>query len=236
MKKEKLFSISLVIIIVLLIIVIGILILKDNKKDLKHKTNINLKSEIASVVKDDTINLRDYLSLENVTFDKLEFSVSDESLAKINGDKVVVSGNKGSFNIIVKYQDIVKEIRVNIEAENVNQNDNLFTKVTYNELNSLLKTKDKFVFVIASHKCSACLYYHGILNQVISDTKATIYYIDLLELTDDEYYSLGDKFPFEYTPTTIFIENGKEISSERLVGAASSKDVIDALKKNEIIK
>lgn len=234
-KNNKLFSISLMVIIILLIVVIGILIYKDNNQESKPKASINLKSEVVSVEVNNTINMSDYLSLENVTIDELEISVSDASLAKVEGSKVVANSSKGNFNIIVKYQDIEKKLFVSVD-EKMENSENLFTKITFDELNKMLKENNKFVFVIASHRCSACLYYHGILNEVIADTSAEIYYVDILELTEEEYDDLCDMFPFEWTPTTVFIKNGQEDKYERIVGAASTNDLILSLKKNGIIE
>lgn len=107
-----------------------------------------------------------------------------------------------------------------------------YTEVTYNELMNKINDKQSFVVVIGSDTCSACASYKTTMEEVMKDTKVEIFYLDINELSEEDYAKLKSKFVINSTPTTIFLVDGKELTTyDRLVGSASYDTVINSLKK-----
>ena len=113
-----------------------------------------------------------------------------------------------------------------------------YDEITYDDLNSMLEDKESFVLFIGSATCTHCASYKVTLNKVIDEYKLdNIYYIDIDNLESKDTSSLQAKFPFSGTPTTIFIEKGKEESTfNRIEGEASYSEIVKALKENNYIK
>ena len=76
------------------------------------------------------------------------------------------------------------------------------------------------------------------ITRVVEDYNIKVYYIDISELNDEEHAYLNSHFPFNGTPTTIVVENGKEYKRQicRIEGAKNYDYVVERLKKAEIIK
>ena len=108
-----------------------------------------------------------------------------------------------------------------------------YTELNFNELQAKLDNKDSFVLVIGSSTCSACAKYEETMKSVIKDNNVEIFYLDLQQLTDEEYSKIYSKYVIISTPTTIFIKDGLETSTyDRIIGAASYSDIVSNLKKH----
>ena len=111
-----------------------------------------------------------------------------------------------------------------------------YTELNFNELQAKLDNKDSFVLVIGSSTCSACAKYEETMKSVIKDNNVEIFYLDLQQLTDEEYSKIYSKYVIISTPTTIFIKDGLETSTyDRIIGAASYSDIVSNLKKHGVI-
>lgn len=111
-----------------------------------------------------------------------------------------------------------------------------YSELTFNELQAKLENKDSFVFVIGSSTCSACAKYQETMKDIISDKQVEIFYLDLKQLSEEEYAKVYSKYVIVSTPTTIFVKNGLETSTyDRIVGAAGYSDVVKNLEKHGFI-
>lgn len=112
-----------------------------------------------------------------------------------------------------------------------------YTNISYSELEEKINNNETFAFVIGSRTCSACQMYKGTMEKIIKDYGIQIYFIELDGISEEDYSKLKSKFYFEYTPTTVFIENGSERTSyDRFSGAVSYSEVVERLKSYNIIK
>lgn len=109
-----------------------------------------------------------------------------------------------------------------------------YDEITYDELNKMINNKEDFVLMIGAESCSACNSYKIALNKIIEKYKIDIKYIDNDKLSEDEYANLQSNFYFTSTPTTVFVENGKE--KERMVGNKKYSETVKKLKQNKYIK
>lgn len=113
---------------------------------------------------------------------------------------------------------------------------NKYTELSFNDLQLKLGNKDSFVLVIGSSTCSACAKYEETMESVIKNEKVEIFYLDLNDLSDEEYSKIYSKYVIQSTPTTIFIKEGLEGSTyDRIIGAAGYSDIVDNLKKHGVI-
>ena len=112
-----------------------------------------------------------------------------------------------------------------------------YQNINYEELTKKISNNETFVFVIGSRDCSACTTYKGTMEEIIKDYNVPIYFVEIADLSEEDGNKLRSQFYYQYTPTTIFIENGKEKTTyDRIVGAADYEIVKNALIKYNIIK
>lgn len=113
-----------------------------------------------------------------------------------------------------------------------------YKEVSYKEFDQMIKSKDSFVLVIGSSECSHCVDYKLTMKDVVKKYKVTIHYIDISKLNSKELAKLRNKFSFTGTPTTIFVEDGKEKDAQfnRINGAKDYETIVNRLKKNGYIK
>lgn len=112
-----------------------------------------------------------------------------------------------------------------------------YDEITYKEFNELINKKEDFVLFIGSKDCSHCAAYKVTLNKIIEKYGVEVKYIDISKLKEKEINNFQSKFPFSGTPTTIFITEGKEISTfNRIEGAKEYSKVKKIFEKNNYIK
>lgn len=109
--------------------------------------------------------------------------------------------------------------------------------IDYNELTKKLENQETFAFVIGSRDCSACTNYKETMEKVIKEYNIPIYFIEIADLSEEDGNKLRSKFYYQYTPTTIFIENGSEKTTyDRIVGSGDYETIKSSLIKYNIIK
>lgn len=109
-----------------------------------------------------------------------------------------------------------------------------YDEVTFQELNDMIENKEDFILMIGAESCSACKSYKIALDKIIEKYKLDVKYIDNDKLSDDEYADLQSNFYFTATPTTVFVENGKE--TDRMVGNKKYSQTVEILKEKKYIK
>ena len=112
-----------------------------------------------------------------------------------------------------------------------------YREVNYETLMNMFEQKQSFVLFIGSTNCSHCDLYKETLNEVIKKYQINITYIDISKLSLEENNKLKLFVNYNGTPTTAFIENGKEASMyDRIDGNKSMEKVVEKLKKKGYIK
>lgn len=118
----------------------------------------------------------------------------------------------------------------------VNNKLNGYTKISYTEFNEKKENGDTFPLVIGSSTCSACATYEVIMKQFIEGNQVEIFYIDLSDVSEDEYNNLKTEISFTGTPTTVFYQDGKLTSYyNRIDGAEDIDNIQKYLEKNNYI-
>lgn len=111
-----------------------------------------------------------------------------------------------------------------------------YTSITYTKFNEKKENGDSFPLVIGSSTCSACATYKVVMEQFIENNQVEIFYIDLSNVSEEEYNKLKTEISFTGTPTTVFYQEGKLTSFyNRLDGAESIEDVKKYMGENNYI-
>ena len=112
---------------------------------------------------------------------------------------------------------------------------NTYKEIEFKDLEKLVNSNDKFILFIGQDSCSHCTIYKESLNVAISKYHVLVNYIDISKITDEEIAYIKARFAFSGTPTTVFVKEGTEEVSERVVkkevGSLSSNEIIDLFKK-----
>ena len=112
-----------------------------------------------------------------------------------------------------------------------------YDEISYTELDTMIKDKEDFVIMFGAESCSACKAFKPTLEKVIKNYKLDIKYLDVDKLSDDDYSKLIGKFYFTGTPTTVFVQDGKEADTHsRIEGAQKYSKVVKKLKEQGYIK
>lgn len=111
-------------------------------------------------------------------------------------------------------------------------------KLTYDTVTQKIENKDTFILVVSQSTCSHCATYKPKLKKITQKYGIDVYYIDY----DEESESTQTEFLKEFnlsgsTPTTLFIENGKEKSLlNRIEGDLSESTIITQFQKMNFLE
>lgn len=112
-----------------------------------------------------------------------------------------------------------------------------YQEITMETLLKKVEQKESFILFIGATSCTHCTSYKSTINEVVKDYDITIYYIDVDTLNSTQNSTLKSLTPYQGTPTTVFIKNGKEESTyQRIIGERDYDYVVNKLKRNGYIK
>lgn len=101
----------------------------------------------------------------------------------------------------------------------------------------MIEEKQDFILMIGSETCSACNSYKITLNKIIENYGIDIKYIDISKLDEEQTDYLLEHFPFDATPTTVFVNKGKEKNQDnRMIGNQKYSETEKILKEKGYIK
>ena len=112
-----------------------------------------------------------------------------------------------------------------------------YVEISYQDYLHKIDNGESFPLVIGSSTCSACNMFKPVMESFISKYQIEVFYIDISKLTEDDYNLLKSDVNFSSTPTTIFIQDGKQTSVYyRIVGSETLSGVVNAYTKMGYIK
>ena len=121
-------------------------------------------------------------------------------------------------------------IKNNSKKEKVND----YSEITFLNIDGLkekIDDKDSFILIISKDNCSHCISYLPVANKVAKEYGIKFYDISTTNLNDEEKTYLRNIANISGTPTTIFIINGEEKSTNnRLVGEVKEYRLVEKLK------
>lgn len=107
-----------------------------------------------------------------------------------------------------------------------------YTNISYIKYLEKLNNKETFPLVIGSESCSACALYEGTMKTFMKKNHVEVYFIDLEQLTEEEYNNLKLQTSFDGTPTTIFIKDGELTSFYNRINGTTNLSTVETYFKN----
>ena len=114
-----------------------------------------------------------------------------------------------------------------------------YEEITYSDLKDRVANEETIVLFIGREGCSACSVFKGVLNDKYAKEyakEATIYYIDLDKLSNDEKIEFGATYNFSVTPTITILVDGKFSNSNSVTGSDCYDEMIKKMKDKGILK
>lgn len=143
---------------------------------------------------------------EKVVKEKKSFSLSSKQKDLILVLLVVV------LLVVALFVTMNREVKPDIELPIALEGTVGFTEITYTEYEEKMNTEDPFVVVIVRDGCGYCEAYEPVVEEVANEYKLPIYYINMSNLSSEEYTALGTSNSFFRknqgkwgTPTTLFM-------------------------------
>lgn len=209
----------------------------DSKNTKVVTKNVNKKNEVKKDIK------KEVNKIEVPKFEKKESIVEEK----------VVSKNK--FELTSKQKDIVlvalvvillvvvglvtsnKEEKLDIELPVSLVGEAGFNEITYSEYLEKVDSNEPFLVVIVKDGCTYCEMYEPILDEVAGEYNLPISYINLTNITDDEYSDLATSNSYLKkndwgTPTTLFMLGNAVVDS---IGGYVDKDTFVSFAKENFV-
>ena len=111
-----------------------------------------------------------------------------------------------------------------------------YKEINYDKLKEMVSNQETFTLFIGRETCSSCDMFKSILkDRYTKEYDATIYYIDTDKLTDDEMIEFNSTYTYDGTPAITIIVEGKFSTYNTKTGYNSYDDMIEMMKKYNII-
>ena len=166
------------------------------------------------------------------------------------------TSSKSKFSLTAKQKDIIlialvvvllivaaivtgnKDSKVDIELPVALEGDAGFYEITYSNYLEKIDSNEPFLVVIVKDGCGYCEMYEPILKEVADEYNLPINYINLTNLSEEEYNNLAQSNAYLKknqwgTPTTLFMLGDSVIDS---IGGYVDKDkFVDFVKENFVV-
>lgn len=215
---------------------------KVNNKNVQTKKQSNAKQNVKKIEK--KVETKKTVKKEEVKVEEITPNVQEK-----------VVKEKKSFSLTSKQKDLIlillvvvllivalfvtmkKEPELDIELPIALQGEAGFTEITYSEYEEKMNTEAPFLVVVVRDGCGYCEMYEPILEEVAGEYKIPIYYINMSNLSSEEYTALGTSNSYFKknqgkwgTPTTLFMYGKSVIDS--ISGYVEKDGFVDFVKEN----
>lgn len=219
---------------------------KTNKKNNVKKGETTKKVNNAKAVQNTSKK-----EIKKVT-KKEEIKIEQVPAAEVKVEKV--QKEKKTFKLTSNQRDIILVLlvavvlvialvltgakKLDIELPIALEGEPGFTEITYSEYEEKLNTEAPFVVVIINDGCGYCEMYEPVVEEVANEYGLPISYINLANLTTDEYNALAKSNSYLRknqwgTPTTLFMYGEHVVDS---FGGYVEKDaLVEFVKENFVI-
>ena len=225
-----------------------------SNKDVKKNTKVVAKSENKKV-EAKKVNNKKVEAKKDVKKEVSKIEVP--KFEKKEKEKVhEKTSSKSKFSLTAKQKDIIlialvvvllivaaivtgnKDSKVDIELPVALEGDAGFNEITYSNYLEKIDSNEPFLVVIVKDSCGYCEMYEPILKEVADEYNLPINYINLTNLSEEEYNDLAQSNAYLKknqwgTPTTLFMLGDSVIDS---IGGYVDKDkFVDFVKENFVV-
>ena len=215
---------------------------KVNNKNVQTKKQNNVKQNVKKIEK--KVETKKTVEKEEVKVEEITPNVQEKIVKE-----------KKSFSLTSRQKDLIlillvvvllivalfvtmkKEPELDIELPIALQGEAGFTEITYSEYEEKMNTEAPFLVVVVRDGCGYCEMYEPILEEVAGEYKIPIYYINMSNLSSEEYTALGTSNSYFKknqgkwgTPTTLFMYGKSVIDS--ISGYVEKDGFVDFVKEN----
>lgn len=182
---------------------------------------------------------------------KEEIKVTEVKETKKAEEKV--KKEKKSFSLTSKQKDIIlvllvlvllvvgfiltspKKEKLDIELPVALSGETGFTEITYDQYKEKVNNNELFLVVIVRDGCGYCEMYEPVVEEVATEYKLPLYFINLTNLTDEEREELSSTNKYLKknkwgTPTTLFMYGENIVDS--ISGYVEKDTFVDFVKEN----
>ena len=223
---------------------------KDVKKDTKVVAKSENKKVEAKKVNNKKVEAKKDVKKEVSKIEVPKFEKKEKE--KIHEK----TSSKSKFSLTAKQKDIIlialvvvllivaaivtgnKDSKVDIELPVALEGDAGFNEITYSNYLEKIDSNEPFLVVIVKDGCGYCEMYEPILKEVADEYNLPINYINLTNLSEEEYNDLAQSNAYWKknqwgTPTTLFMLGDSVIDS---IGGYVDKDkFVDFVKENFVV-
>ena len=223
---------------------------KDVKKDTKVVAKSENKKVEAKKVNNKKVEAKKDVKKEVSKIEVPKFEKKEKE--KIHEK----TSSKSKFSLTAKQKDIIlialvvvllivaaivtgnKDSKVDIELPVALEGDAGFNEITYSNYLEKIDSNEPFLVVIVKDGCGYCEMYEPILKEVADEYNLPINYINLTNLSEEEYNDLAQSNAYLKknqwgTPTTLFMLGVSVIDS---IGGYVDKDkFVDFVKENFVV-
>lgn len=225
-----------------------------SNKDVKKNTKVVAKSENKKV-EAKKVNNKKVEAKKDVKKEVSKIEVP--KFEKKEKEKIhEKTSSKSKFSLTAKQKDIIlialvvvllivaaivtgnKDSKVDIELPVALEGDAGFNEITYSNYLEKIDSNEPFLVVIVKDGCGYCEMYEPILKEVADEYNLPINYINLTNLSEEEYNDLAQSNAYLKknqwgTPTTLFMLGDSVIDS---IGGYVDKDkFVDFVKENFVV-
>ncbi len=221
---------------------------KDVKKDTKVVAKSENKKVEAKKVNNKKVEAKKDVKKEVSKIEVPKFEKKEKVHEK--------TSSKSKFSLTAKQKDIIlialvvvllivaaivtgnKDSKVDIELPVALEGDAGFNEITYSNYLEKIDSNEPFLVVIVKDGCGYCEMYEPILKEVADEYNLPINYINLTNLSEEEYNDLAQSNAYLKknqwgTPTTLFMLGDSVIDS---IGGYVDKDkFVDFVKENFVV-
>lgn len=223
---------------------------KDVKKDTKVVAKSENKKVEAKKVNNKKVEAKKDVRKEVSKIEVPKFEKKEKEKAHEK------TSSKSKFSLTAKQKDIIlialvvvllivaaivtgnKDSKVDIELPVALEGDAGFNEITYSNYLEKIDSNEPFLVVIVKDGCGYCEMYEPILKEVADEYNLPINYINLTNLSEEEYNDLAQSNAYLKknqwgTPTTLFMLGDSVIDS---IGGYVDKDkFVDFVKENFVV-
>ena len=222
---------------------------KDVKKDTKVVAKSENKKVEAKKVNNKKVEAKKDVKKEVSKIEVPKFEKKEK------GKVHEKTSSKSKFSLTAKQKDIIlialvvvllivaaivtgnKDSKVDIELPVALEGDAGFNEITYSNYLEKIDSNEPFLVVIVKDGCGYCEMYEPILKEVADEYNLPINYINLTNLSEEEYNNLAQSAYLKKnqwgTPTTLFMLGDSVIDS---IGGYVDKDkFVDFVKENFVV-
>lgn len=223
---------------------------KDVKKDTKVVAKSENKKVEAKKVNNKKVEAKKDVKKEVSKIEVPKFEKKEKEKVQEK------TSSKSKFSLTAKQKDIIlvalvvvllivaaivtgnKDSKVDIELPVALEGDAGFNEITYSNYLEKIDSNEPFLVVIVKDGCGYCEMYEPILKEVADEYNLPINYINLTNLTEEEYNNLAQSNAYLKknqwgTPTTLFMLGDSVVDS---IGGYVDKDkFVDFVKENFVV-